>query len=122
MPPRESGAPPEEPSLLALLADLEREADLLVEAARAEARRMVEDARREADAVLQAARAEAPEVERRVCTDEVNRGRAAAEALLAGWPQRRAALETHLAARLPEAVALVVEAVLGRHAVLETPS
>jgi vacuolar-type H+-ATPase subunit H len=107
-----SQAQPDE-SLLSVVADLEREADLLIEAARAEARQVVEDARRTADALVRAARADALEVERRAFEEEVARGRAAADALRAAWPQRRAALEAEVAVRLPAAVAAVVGAVLG---------
>ncbi|MCL6553004.1 MAG: hypothetical protein K6W08_07775 [Firmicutes bacterium] len=107
-----SQAQPEE-SVLAVIADLEREADLLVEAARAEARQVVEEARHTADTMLRAARVDALEAERRAFEEEVARGRAAADALRAAWPQRRAALEAQVAARLPAAVSAVVGAVLG---------
>ncbi|MDR7482329.1 MAG: V-type ATPase subunit subunit G family protein [Armatimonadota bacterium] len=105
--------PTPEHSSLSLIADLEREADLLVEAARAEARQMVEAARREADVALRGAREEAPEIEQRAFADEVARGREEADALRREWSAGREARDAHIGARLPLAVAAVVEAVLG---------
>ncbi len=102
----------EETQPLQLIADLEREVELLLEAAKAEAQGLVEAARAEADAALRVARDGLRTLEQVACEREFAAAQARADAIRAAWAVHRGNLEEHLRNRMPDAIRLIVEAVL----------